>query len=373
MLHDLGPLIQYYNPTEAVPPRGTPVIAMTTRGGEWDWAQIWNHVPEKVRSSLATIRMHINSGSATVPWDVTNGYRGLPRIKMLLWIICKGRLLSNKERARCHLMSDASCLLCDAARESGSQLLRECPLVREPWKVLINPERWDEFTRMELVAWIDKNIRQPEYFPITTTDWDIHFGVMIWCIWTRRNQVNFYKETTAFEGITPRNTRIKEEITRALHNRVVRQRVQERPGVGGISWEAPPTDWVKLNTDGGWRSDSGWATCGGVFRNSDADWILGFSQKIGCCTVVDVELWGIFSGLTIAWNHGFRKVIVESDCMDVVAVLQGNKRMESHLWCLVLEIFFDAIGRFKLGMLPGDAIGLRMEWRVWPGTWKKTS
>ncbi|XP_039013283.1 uncharacterized protein LOC120142873 [Hibiscus syriacus] len=198
---------------------------MTTRGVEWDRVMVWFSLaavrplphasPDTVRwkfdtkrcfsvSSAYKIRMHINSGSAVAPWN--------------------GRLLSNKERARCHLTSDTSCLLGGAAREGGSHLLRECPLVEG------------------VVEGADKA----------------------------------RTETTAIEGITPRSIRMKEKMIRALQKRVVRQRVQERTVVGEISWEAPPNDWVKLNTDGGWWSDSGWATCGGVLRNSDAEWILGF-------------------------------------------------------------------------------------------------
>ncbi|KAF7844517.1 ribonuclease H [Senna tora] len=47
----------------------------------------------------------------------------------------------------------------------------------------------------------------------------------------------------------------------------------------------------------------------------------GFVCNIRVCGVVDSELWGMFKGLEVAWNHGCRKVYLASDsklAMDTV-------------------------------------------------------
>lgn len=45
------------------------------------------------------------------------------------------------------------------------------------------------------------------------------------------------------------------------------------------------------------------AGCGGLLRDENGNWIVGFVA----------ELWGILYGLELAWKHGYRKVIIEAD------------------------------------------------------------
>ncbi|XP_038996958.1 uncharacterized protein LOC120121727 [Hibiscus syriacus] len=56
-------------------------------------------------------------------WAMINIYRGLSKIKMLLWIIGNDRLLTTAERLRCHLTTNSSCLLCAAPEEDIYHLL----------------------------------------------------------------------------------------------------------------------------------------------------------------------------------------------------------------------------------------------------------
>ncbi|KAK8609377.1 hypothetical protein V6N13_061826 [Hibiscus sabdariffa] len=62
----------------------------------------------------------------------------------------------------------------------------------------------------------------------------------------------------------------------------------------------PPIGWVKLNCDGTYRAGDGTTSCGGVFRDSKGAWLYGFFKFIGCCSIVEAELWGIFVGLSLA-------------------------------------------------------------------------
>ena len=45
------------------------------------------------------------------------------------------------------------------------------------------------------------------------------------------------------------------------------------------------------------------------------------------------ELWGVLRGLEMAWEAGWRHVVVESDCQSVIALLskQGNTARKSYL------------------------------------------
>ncbi|KAE8692126.1 hypothetical protein F3Y22_tig00110858pilonHSYRG00043 [Hibiscus syriacus] len=57
--------------------------------------------------------------------------------------------------------------------------------------------------------------------------------------------------------------------------------------------------------------------------------MLGFSKAIGICSIVEAELWGIHEGLSHAWNLGERQVMVETDCLEAVRMLQESYKKAS--------------------------------------------
>lgn len=79
------------------------------------------------------------------------------------------------------------------------------------------------------------------------------------------------------------------------------------------------------------------ATAAGVIRDSDGQWVGGFVHNIGHCTVPKAELWGILGGLSLAWDRGFRKVILESDSQLVVNMLSKPIATCHPLSSLVLQ------------------------------------
>ena len=50
-----------------------------------------------------------------------------------------------------------------------------------------------------------------------------------------------------------------------------------------------------------------------------------FCENNWSCSIFEVELWGILEGLKLVCDLGFRKIIVESDSLSVVMVINGAK------------------------------------------------
>ena len=59
-----------------------------------------------------------------------------------------------------------------------------------------------------------------------------------------------------------------------------------------IQWERPKQRWKKLNTDGLCNELHGLASCGGVVRNDDGQWVVGFRKQIGVTSSFAAKLWG---------------------------------------------------------------------------------
>ncbi|KAK8979251.1 hypothetical protein V6N11_000403 [Hibiscus sabdariffa] len=65
-------------------------------------------------------------------------------------------------------------------------------------------------------------------------------------------------------------------------------------------------------------------SCDGVLRNEKGERVVGYSKKVGSCSVIETELWGILEGLNQAWRIGCRRLWVEFDCSEVVKILKRN-------------------------------------------------
>ncbi|KAE8711028.1 hypothetical protein F3Y22_tig00110306pilonHSYRG00049 [Hibiscus syriacus] len=89
-----------------------------------------------------------------------------------------------------------------------------------------------------------------------------------------------------------------------------------------VKWCKTSSGWVKLNSKERRNPSDGMAYCGAVIRSSDGRWLGGFSKHIRVCTMAEAEIWGVFIGLSHAWEKGFRKVEVMLDCKEAVRLLQ---------------------------------------------------
>ncbi|KAK8626555.1 hypothetical protein V6N13_134196 [Hibiscus sabdariffa] len=50
--------------------------------------------------------------------------------------------------------------------------------------------------------------------------------------------------------------------------------------------------------------------------------VNGFMVFIGRCLVVEAELWGITTGMDLAWRLGCRQLIIESDSSEALRMVQ---------------------------------------------------
>ena len=110
--------------------------------------------------------------------------------------------------------------------------------------------------------------------------------------------------------------------TSTTHLWLLRSREIERL----ITWKLPNWPWCKLNTDGA-RKELGASSAGGLIHNHQGMWLTGFGFNIGVCSVIAAELWGLYQGLILTWQHGawFLHVEVDSHCV----VQMVNSHMES--------------------------------------------
>ncbi|PKI65311.1 hypothetical protein CRG98_014275 [Punica granatum] len=116
---------------------------------------------------------------------------------------------------------------------------------------------------------------------------------------------------------------------------VARKTVKEWQLMG---WKQPSPGWIKLNTDGASKGNPSPAGAGGVLRKEDGVWIVGFARYVGIATAAVAELWGVLSGLELAWELGYRHVLLEVDSLLVTRLISGSGSRAPQLRTIVRAI-----------------------------------
>ncbi|KAK5833370.1 hypothetical protein PVK06_017195 [Gossypium arboreum] len=88
------------------------------------------------------------------------------------------------------------------------------------------------------------------------------------------------------------------------------------------NWSPPKGGRVKVNSDGSVVIETGTATIGGVIRNAQGVWLLGFSQKIGNIIVCQAEARALLQGI-----HGY----AERNRMTAIREIQRLGKMHCHI------------------------------------------
>jgi len=79
-----------------------------------------------------------------------------------------------------------------------------------------------------------------------------------------------------------------------------------------VRWEPPMRGWKVLNTDGAVRGNPGSTGAGGVIRGEVGEWVLGFSENVGHCSVTKAEVKAILRGLNLAKEIPTQKIWIQT-------------------------------------------------------------
>ncbi|KAE8664772.1 hypothetical protein F3Y22_tig00112738pilonHSYRG00339 [Hibiscus syriacus] len=98
------------------------------------------------------------------------------------------------------------------------------------------------------------------------------------------------------------------------------------------AWKAPAAGTLKLNTDGSVKFNSMEAASGGLTRDHNVEWIVGYSRCIGRCSVPNAKLWGLLDDLHLAWNYGARRVVAEMDNAEAITLvtMPSREKTDNH-------------------------------------------
>ncbi|GLT95486.1 hypothetical protein SLE2022_131660 [Rubroshorea leprosula] len=230
-----------------------------------------------------------------------------PKIQTFIWLLSHERLKCFEFLNKLGITPSATCPRCHAAVESVEHLIRDCP-VSVSILVDLLPGTFTQTQRdLDFSAWLKYNCKRKDSNGVLNIPWGVIFCFALWGIWLHRNQT-LYKPH-AYPVTTFRSLIIEKAVEFwALHP-------NHSPHYGQIryfKWSKPSHPSIKLNTDGS-VIGNGKAAGGGVFRDSNGNWILGFVRRIGSTDSLSTELWALRDGLKLAVDFQFTHIIVETD------------------------------------------------------------
>ncbi|KAK9081324.1 hypothetical protein Syun_031103 [Stephania yunnanensis] len=349
--------------------RGDTLCTYVNEFGGWCWADFEAYLPAEVLLRIAAIPppipqssdedsvywSHSESGKFStysaytslthMPWSVGNaGWKMIwkcavpERVRTFLWLAFNDALLTNEVRHRRHMIDFDGCDQCGGDSESLNHILRECPRSVLLWGHFLSIEQLGSLPTLPLQEWLVKNLMCGT--KIIGVEWSIFFATTCWLLWNTRNRIVIGEETVSHMELCHMITAKAKSFQQA--NDFFTSLKHDSPSKEHlIGWHCPPEHWVKVNTDGALKEEPFGASAGGIIRNAYGDWIGGFVVNIGKTSVFGAELWGALQGLQLAWDMGFRQIVLELDNKSVVELLNGEKiplNQHRHIVSLIRQL-----------------------------------
>lgn len=98
-----------------------------------------------------------------------------------------------------------------------------------------------------------------------------------------------------------------------------------------VKWETPNQSFYKLNSNGAACTMTGASGYGGVIRDSNGNWIVGYTGSSKHITSLHMELMGFLQGLRLAHLCQLTPLEVVVDAQEVMHLLKADNLFYSHI------------------------------------------
>ena len=242
----------------------------------------------------------------------------LPKVRMFLRLCAHNSIGVKVCLGKREVVQDEVCPVCCNGAKTILYALRDCSQLKHVWNQLgVTASNYD-FWHVNLVEWLSLNVRTNDMLYGMGTLWKIVFSFALWSIWKSRNDIVFNRKGQSQRLAMDVVYQAMEYIHCMAAPRLQGRRVLRR-----IQWERPEQGWKKLNMDGSCSEPHGLTSCGGVVRNDDGHWVVGFSKRIGVTSSFVAELWRLREGLKRCCTLNIHCLEIEMDAKSIVDVLRN--------------------------------------------------
>jgi ribonuclease HI len=252
-----------------------------------------------------------------------------PSKSLLVWILMHQKVPTNENLISRGCVIPSMCNFCNAHSESSFHIFFECAFAVRLWSwlagclnITIQFSCMDDMWKLCDLNW-SPQAKVTLIAAITN---------LLNAIWFVRNQARFHDKIITWRSAIAMiisNTSLSGNTTTKYSSNSIRDfnflklfRVivhqPKIPVLKEVCWEPPVLNWIKCNIDGASNGNPGLSSCGGIFRDHEANFIFAFAEPLGMSSSYVVEICGAMRAIEIAYQKQWMHLWLETDSSLVV-------------------------------------------------------
>ncbi|CDP14369.1 unnamed protein product [Coffea canephora] len=269
-------------------------------------------------------------------WNFLWGLKVKHKLKHFIWKCLQGILPVNAViRERCS-KGDSVCKCCGEYPETIEHLLFFCDNALAIWKVA--PVSWAglECLRNNFGHWWEE-IREARAMESGQERIELTVNVL-WQIWKSRNRRQFEDKGMDPMTVVNKATREWREFQEAqdVDGGNGSHTTNGKEGLGG--WREPEVGWVKINSDAAVQQKAERAGWGMIARDCLGNALGAWAVPDTCCSSAkQEEALALRSAMLMAKQQGWRRVVFESDCKQLIDSINSGDG-DSDIATILLDI-----------------------------------
>lgn len=258
-------------------------------------------------------------------WRWLWGLQLPPKVRTFLWRACNDIIPVRAAMVRRKMGHDPFRQLCNSGLENTAHPFFECPRFQHVWRAppftLFLPR-----VRQSFVAW----------YRLLRSNLDVQSlglaTVVCWRIWWIRNQVVHGESTREGDDVIEWASNYMESYRQAQLPRLAKNTPLN------TIWVAPPETQVKVNFDVGFVGPSSYQIAV-VARGADGTCLWWRVRKLtGQPPAVVGEARAALEGIILARSNGWREIILEGDCAQILAAMQAGVEDQFQAFGALLKV-----------------------------------
>lgn len=222
------------------------------------------------------------------------------------------------------VVQEPICQICKKELENISHALLDCKLAKKMWRHTHIAAEVQNEARQYLLSMLQSLTKK-----LTTREIELASFVW-WGVWNARNKVIYERKKPEVAISIAKVTAVMEAYQRVKE--LEQQQLKQSEPRETHQWEPPPEGWHKINVDATIDKNQQIAGLGIVIKDSYLKTIAATVRCIkfyGDTSFVEAEAakWGLF----IAQTARLSSVITESDCLEVVELINNRKSSRTEI------------------------------------------
>ena len=300
-----------------------------------DDRMIWKPSHDGNLSFKDAYLFHTSSHSQHINWAKSIWHIMIPPSKSLLvWRLFHNKLPTDDNLILRGCYIPSVCSLCCSTQETSQHLFLDCPFAVQLWSWFVSILN----LQCNVASFMD-------ILRISDRSWSPHCklvikATIIHCfhtIWHCRNQKRFNDRKIlissainmiiAGTSLSSNNSKLAASSSISEFMILKQFHVKVNPPkhhlIKEVLWSPPCFNWVKCNTDGASHGNLGLASCGGIYRNANADFLGAIN--LGVTSALNSELIAAMLAIEIAKLKNWRNLWLETDSMLVYLAFKSSK------------------------------------------------